>query len=503
MKRLLALLLGLCLLTGCATQGEYVPTGGGFSDEDNAPTVNQNETEQEIRLAYNQEAGFQPYTTTDTLNRSLLSLMYQGLFAVNSEYEATPILCKNYKVSPDMRTYTFYLERATFADGQALTAQDVVASLKAAHKAGYYAGRLSHVKSIDIAEDGGVVLKLDTPCSNLPVLLDIPIVKAEQVEAPAPYGTGAYVLVDTGSGKLLRRQPAWWCNAALPISAQEITLCHGTEQKELWDLYKFSGLSMVYTDAYVDFRGDYELWESETGQFLYLSCNLHSGVFANKEIRRALTHAMDRELLVQEYFQGFARSATLPASAAFPHYSGTLAEKYAYDAAIFAQAVADAQLEDNSVKLLVNGKDLLRRRVALAIKTMLEAGGLAVTINELSDEDYTNALLWEEYDLYLGQTKLSPNMDLSAFFGEEGALNFGGLSDVAFYAMNQNALADTGNYQSLHKMVMDDGRLCPLLFRSYAVYGRRGVFTNLEPARDNLFYYSLGKTMEEARLMEE
>ena len=503
MKRLLAVLLVMCLLTGCATQGEYVPTGGGFSDEDNAPTVSQSQKEQEICLAYNQEEGFQPYITTDTMNRSLMSLLYQGLFSVNSEYEATPILCKNYKVSSDLRTYTFYLEKATFSDGKALTAKDVVASLKAARKTGYYAGRLSHVKSIDITDDGGVKIKMDTPFGNLPLLLDIPIVKAEQVDAPAPYGTGPYILVDTGSGKLLRRQPAWWCNVALPVNAQEIKLSHGTEQQELWDLYKFSGLSMVYTDAYVDFRGDYELWESETGQFLYLSCNLHSGIFGNKEIRRALTYAIDRELLVQNYFQGFARSATLPASPAFPYYSDKLAEKYAYNPSVFAKTVADAQLEDNSVKLLVNGKDLLRRRVALALKTMLEAGGLAVTITELSDEQYTEALRWEEYDLYLGQTKLSPNMDLSAFFKEEGSLSVGGLSSLAFNAMNQNALADPGNYQSLHQMVMDDGRLCPLVFRSYAVYGRRGVFNNLAPARDNLFYYTLGKTMEEARTIEE
>ena len=503
MKRLLALALALCLLAGCSTQGEYVPTGGGFIDGGDVPTQNQNETEQEIRLAYNQEEGFQPYTTTDTMNRSLISLLYQGLFSVNSEYEAIPILCKNYRVSSDMRTYTFYLEKATFSDGDAVTAQDVVASLKASQKKGYYAGRLSHAKSIDITDDGGVKIKMDTPFSNLPLLLDIPIVKEEQVSKPAPYGTGPYVLVDTGSGKSLRRQPAWWCSAELPINAREITLCHGTEQKELWDLYKFSGLSMVYTDSYVDFRGDYELWESETGEFLYLSCNLHSGIFKNKEIRRTLTYAIDREQLVQDYFQGFARSANLPASAAFPYYSDKLADKYAYNPSIFAQAVADAQLEDNTVKLLVNGKDLLRRRVALALKSMLEAGGLAVTITELTDEKYDEALRWEEFDLFLGQTKLSPNMDLSAFFKEEGKLSVGGISSLAIQAMNQNALADPGNYQSLHQMVMDDGRLCPLVFRSYAVYGRRGVFNNLSPSRDNLFYYSLGKTLEEARTIEE
>ena len=59
------------------------------------------------------------------------------------------------------------------------------------------------------------------------------------------------------------------------------------------------------------------------------------------------------------------------------------------------------------------------------------------------------------------------------------------------------ALANKGNYINLHKMVADDGRLCPILFQTYSVHATRGLLTGLTPARDNVFYYSLGKTMKE------
>lgn len=498
MKRLLAALILVCLLAGCTDQGAYIPTGDGFQEGSNAPSQPQTDTTGELRLAYNQGGSFHPYTATDLNNRSLLSLIYQGLFAMDDNYEPTPILCSTYKVSADMREWTFYLENATFSDGQPLTAYDVEASLKAARSEGFYSGRFRHIKSIGAAPDGSVIITLSTPMNNLPLLLDIPILKASQVDAAAPLGTGPYILEDTGSGKQLRRQPAWWCSAALPVSAQIIPLDHGTTQGELWDLYKFSGLSMVCTDSYVDFRGDYELWESENGLFLYLTCNMKSKVFSNEALRSALTHAIDRDMLVKKYFQGFAHSATLPASPSFPYYSTALAENYGYQAEKFAQAVADAQLEDNSIVLLVNRDDPLRLRTAQAIAKMLEAGGLKVTIPEVSGKDYQNALSWGEFDLFLGQTKLSPNMDLTAFFSENGSLNYGSITDVAANAMSLDALADNGNYQSLHKLVMDDGRLCPILVRSYAVYGRRGYFPGLSPARDNIFYYSLGKTMQSA-----
>lgn len=502
MKRLLAILVLVCLLAGCSEENAYIPTGGGFQGGSSPSSQPVTQVTGELRLAYDQSGSLHPYTASDLNNRALLSLVYQGLFSVNADYEPTPILCRSYQVSDDMCTWTFYLEDATFSDGQSLTAGDVVASLRAARNKGFYSGRFQHIKSMDAASDSSVVIKLSTPMNNLPLLLDIPIIKASQLDAATPLGTGPYILESTENGKQLRRQAAWWCNATLPVGAQIIPLHHGTTQRELWDLYKFSGLSMVCTDNYVDFRGDYELWESENGIFVYLTCNMDSPVFSNKSVRSALTYAIDRDTLVKKYYRGFAHSASLPASPSFPYYSTALAEKYDYEPEIFAQAVADAQAVSTPIVLLVNRDDPLRLRTAQAIAEMLTAAGLTVTIPEVSGQDYLNALQWSEYDLFLGQTKLSANMDLTAFFAEKGSLNYGGITNVAANAMMQEALADGGNYQSLHKLVMDDGRLCPVLVRSDAVYGRRGLFPGLSPARDSIFYYSLGKTMEDARIVE-
>lgn len=498
MRKLLAIIMILCLLAGCTTQGEYIPTGGEFLGDSGSDGDNQADTQVQLRLPYDRNSEFHPYTSTDVNNRALLSLIYQGLFAVDDVYQVVPILCKSYTVSDDMRTYTFYLENATFSDGQAVTPQDVVASYQAAKKTGYYAGRFLNVKSINVSDDGGIVIKLSIPYGNLPLLLDVPIIKASELNADIPSGTGPYILEDIADGKQLRRQPAWWCNTTLPISSQIIPLYHGSTQQELWDLYKFSQLSLICTDDYVDFRGDYELWESENGVFLYLACNSRSPVFSKKSIRSQLTHAIDRDALVKKFFRGFAHSATLPASPSFPYYSLTLAEQFGYNAEKFQQAVTEAQLETTAITLLVNKDDALRVSVAQSIAQMLQTGGLTVTIPDLAGEKYLAALKNGQYDLHLGQTKLSPNMDLTAFFAEDGTLSFGGLSDVAINAMVKQSLANEGNYQSLHKLIMEDGSLCPILFRSYAIYGRRGVFSGLNPARDNVFYYTLGKTIDDA-----
>ena len=102
----------------------------------------------------------------------------------------------------------------------------------------------------------------------------------------------------------------------------------------------------------------------------------------------------------------------------------------------------------------------------------------------------------------MGQTRLSANMDLSAFFAANGALSYGTINDVSMYALCLQALANHGNYYTLHKEVMDDGRLCPVLVCSYALYTTRGLLPDLNPARDNIFYYSLGRTMADALIKE-
>ncbi len=498
MKRCLALVLCAVLLAGCAAdETVYIPTGNGLTDSDATEPIVSVVTQQAMSIAYYAERSLNPYQCGDYTNRVLFGLLYQGLFAVDEDYGADPILCSGYTVSRDMKTYTFRLENATFSDGDALTGEDVVASLKAAMESGYYSGRFTYVDRIFVDENGAVAVTLTTPCEDLPVLLDVPIVKAEQVAQERPLGTGPY-FYETVEGALgLRRRTDWWCAAQLPITAQRISLVAAESTTQLRDAFEFSGLSMVCADpgseGYADFHSDHELWACENGIFLYLGCNAESYVLSQGTIRQALTYAINREQIAEELYRGFAYPAVLPASPQSPHYSASLAETVTYSPERLTEAVAQANLESNALVLLVNNDDSIRLRTARAIAGVLNDCGLAVTVSALATDAYRQALEEGAYDLYLGQTRLSANMDLSAFFAPEGTLGFGGLSDTVTYALCLEALANSGNYYTLHQQILQSGVICPILFRSYAIFSQRGSFDSLCPARDNIFYYSLGK----------
>ena len=511
MKRILALAISAVLVagifTGCNTREDgYTPTGDGLTWEDSTQPTSP-VTEQKMSLPYFPKRGLNPLKSNDYVNHSLFSLIYQGLFSVDADYNVYPVLCKNYKVSRDMKTYTFYLESATFPDGDALTAADVVASLKAAMDGELYKGRFGHVKSVSAAADGAVVVTLKTPYENFPILLDIPILKQSQLDADRPLGTGPYLYENFEERVRLRRRTDWWCAAALPVTAEHIDLLEGQTPTQLRDAFEFSDLGLVTADpgssSYVDFHSDYELWDCENGIFIYLGCNTRSAVLGKQSVRSALTYAIDRDALVEQFYHGFAYGSTLPASPMSPMYSSALAQKYSYDPERLKQAVTDAELEGAELKLLVNTDDIIRLRLGREIARMLSQSGLKVITSEFNTAGYLNALKKGNFDLYLGQTRLSANMDLSAFFDTKGALNYGGMSNAGLYGLCLQSLANSGNYYSLHQKVAEDGRLCPILFRSYAVYAQRGMFSGLTPSRDNVFFYHLGKTMTEAQLTEE
>ena len=511
MKRAILILLALLcgLLSACGqSAGVYVPTGDGLTWDDDhigPGSSGTQDEEQALTLTYYPDVTLNPYKCTDFTNRALFSLLYQSLFIVDRDYNTEPLLCKNYSVSANMKNYTFYIEQnVTFSDGAILTAEDVVASLNAAKASSYYSGRFLHITHVGLSQDGGVTVSLNTPCENLPLLLDIPIVQASQVQEDAPAGTGPYYLDKTALNVCLRKRADWWCQADMSVTASTIALVKAESITQIRDEFQFSDLGLVCadpgSDRYADYRCDFELWECENGMFLYLACNEKSSMFSDPEVRAALTYAIDRDYLVENFYRGFARSATLPASPLFPYYNQALADKYKYDGFTFQQVISDKGLQGRSVTFLVNRDDSLRVRVARKIGQMLEAAGLVVTMKEVSTKDYKEALIYRTYDLYLGQTILSPNMDLSAFLAGNGKLSYGNIDDAAAYTLGLQALENYGNYYTLHQTVMEQGIICPVLFRSYAIYTTRGLLSGLTPARDNIFYYSIGKTMEGALL---
>ena len=533
MKKFLSLFLTLTLLcslfSSCVSttvgDDDFVPKGGAMlaEGEDPEDTSLLDEELQSLDLTYYPDRSMNPLIGNNITNRVLFSLIYQGLFSVDRNNEPTPILCSYYQATADNRNYTIYIEEsATFSDGSSVTVEDVIATYEAAKNSDYYGGRFTYIDSVVAGEGNCVVFHLTTAYENLPLLLDIPIVKAGHTEDDYPLGTGPYAFEKYESYAQLTKVESWWCAdmTKLATNAQVIALSEASDQSQVRDEFEFADLDLAISnpmsDSYAEYRCDYELWEVESGLFLYIGCNvLWSDYFKdgkNEELRKALTYAIDRETIIESYYRGRAYASTLPTSPGSPYYSESLASKYEYDPIRFVSAIQNVTIpkndngEDKKLLLLVNCDDSARLRAARYIAQQLTELGLETGTLEYGGSTgttYEQVLQAGSYDIYLGQTKLSANYDLSQFFKGWGNLGWGGIADNTLLNMCKEALANSGNYYNLNKMVADDGKIIPVLFGYYEVYAERGQLLDLSPSRDNVFYYSLGKTMEGSRLATE
>lgn len=518
MKRILALLLSFVLLlgifSGCAKKIDnsgYVATGDAILMEGQEPEdiMPEEEDTQSLTLAYYPGRSMNPLFGSDYTNRVVMSLMYQGLFSVDSKNNTIPILCSRYYVTPDNRTWTIYLEEnATFSDGTRVTLQDVLATYEKAQENVYYKGRFTHIARIELSSDGGIDFFLDTPYQNLALLLDIPIVKASEVDAEHPLGTGPYTFEEGSSGAHLQRTANWWCGSTkLAATDLTITLVEAESPAQIRDQFEFEDVGIVctnpQTDSYADYRCDYELWEIENGYMMYIGCNVtYSDFFEDGTLRTLLTYAIDRETLVEENYGGLALPTTLAVSPNSPYYNEGLAKNYEYDEMKFIDAIShfnipkDENGKDKALRLLVNSDDSARLRCARDIADTLTELGLPCETLEYGTATYEQVLNAQNFDIYLGITRLPATMDLSEFYRPWGDMSWGGLANETIYTMVKQSLENTGNYYNLHKLVADDGRIIPVMFGYYAVYAKRGLLSDLTPSRDNVFCYTLGKTME-------
>ncbi len=305
----------------------------------------------------------------------------------------------------------------------------------------------------------------------------------------------------------------WWCgDVKTPATDRTISLVEDTSTSQIRDEFQFGSLSLACTNpmsaSFAEYRSDYELWSIESGYMMYIGCNvMYSDFFEDGTLRTYLTYAIDRETLAQGAYNGLVDTVTLPCSPREVYYSKSLAKNYEFDSLKFIDKFRSFNIPrdrdtntQKTMRLLVNSDDSARVEVARDIAETLTDLGLPCEAMERSGVTYKNILYASNYDIYLGLTRLSPTMDMTEFFRPYGEMRWGGLSHESLYSMVKSTLENTGNFYNFHKILADDGRIIPVMFGYYNIYTQRGVVPDLAPARDNVFYYSIGKSMKDAQM---
>ena len=513
MRKMLVLLLALTLLCGCTaqTQTETQTDTAAETAEETIETIavpttpDVLEDMRSFSLPIMPDAGLNPFECGLTVNRGLISLLYESLFVVNNHFQAEPQLCESFSVSTDGLTYTFHLmPDVLFWDGTPMTANDVAASIQAARMSRYYKIRLQNVLTCSVIDNLSVQIQLATSYENFALMMDIPIVKQSTVERNIPVGSGPY----SYSAEKLVRNSNWWSSEPPAVDVEEIPLVVCNDYYELRDAFQYGSVDLVYCDpcsaASSGYRCDFEIWEVPTTIMQYIGFNYESGYFVNETLRKAVTYGVDRDTIASECYNGFANPSTLPCSPNSDLYDATLAKEYEYNVSLLAKAVSDSgvktnpEYKDHVGYLLVCNEEPGREEAAEIIAQTLKDAGLNIEVRACDSSAYNMYIGSGEYDFYLSETRMTANFDLSQFFLEYGSLQIGSSKNEKLASMSSSTFANSGYYYDLCLQVMEYGAICPISFKNYAAYVMRGKLTSLEPAVDAVFHLeNTGRTLSD------
>ena len=121
------------------------------------------------------------------------------------------------------------------------------------------------------------------------------------------------------------------------------------------------------------------------------------------------------------------------------------------------------------VKIIVNKESAIKVACAKYIATSLKNLGLKVTLSSLTFDDYRKALTEGNYDFYIGEVKISPNMDLSCFFKKGGGASYGISSNTISNAYNdfKSGSIDLKTFISVFEV---EKPFIPLCYRTSVAY---------------------------------
>ena len=378
-----------------------------------------------------------PIDCGDGVQQLLLPLLYEGLFELDPSFEPQPVLCESYTHSEDFTVWTFQVRSA-------LSAADVAAALQRAKTSARYGARLSSVSSIRV-QNGAVEITLSQANNRFPALLDIPIPSKSSAGSAVPIGTGPYVYTTGDNGASLMKNTAWWKGESLPVDT--IPLRTVDSENTLTYLFSSHAIQMLLTDYTgsdpVSYKGNLSITDTQTTTLQYLGFNCRSGPFSDAKLRRAISLGINRDSICKAYLSGHAVSTQFPVAPASSWYPAALEESY--NAESFAQAMTEAGYNGGahaaSVRMLVCEGNAFRLSAAKAIAAALSVYDLKVEVHTLPYEEYLSALQSGTFDLYYGETRMTPDFNCAALIQPGGSLNYGGFSDPALDAQLTTAFS--------------------------------------------------------------
>lgn len=508
-KRLLIVLLviAVVLLTAC---GKNSNNDSGNSNGNKASASKDNT----ITMLYSSSDTFNPYTAVTENNRQLCKLIYDSLIKLDNKFEVVKSLAKN--ITLDGRTCTVTINDKIFSDGSAVTAEDVAYSYSLAkNSATEYGYKLYEVASVSVIDSKTVCFNLTRTDPFFVNLIDFPILKkgseqnynSDSVLLP-PTGSGRYKVNDTRDGLELNTK-----SVGDKAQIKKINLINAPDDESVAHYVEIGAVDIFYGDISVENipRMSGKKSDINLNRLVYIGVNKNYGALAQNQLRQAISSGINRTQICRDGFYNNAVAATgffhpvwKPVKSvqniqteAKSEITIENLEKIGYNNLNSDNIRINSSGKKLTFELLVNSENRARVTVARLIATQLSTYGIKVNVVEKSFSDYYKALTSGNFQLYLGEVEITPNMDMTNLVVRGGSAAYGIVTsgdDVMGQASLENLIggfySGSNNITDIASVLQSEMPFIPVCYRTGSVFYNERI-DNVSNSSAGDIYFSI------------
>lgn len=410
MKRFLCIFLSvlmICFCTSCKG-GD----GGLFSkDEEKKKSTG-------LEIPYSREDGMNPFTATSLMNEKLMPLLYSGLFKIDVNYNPENDIASDITFE-GKRAIVKLKSSRSFSNGRGITADDVVYSFKRAKESPFYSTALQNINSCHATSTYEVEFSL--PYKNIYVasVLTFPIVESQSANSSddIPASSGPYKYEVAAEGGKLTPSNVYSTSYEL----DEISLINISDSETLHFNRVVGNLDAIFDDfaSGDSTRITGSSAKVDLNNLVYIGINQNVTVFKSAEVRKNLFCALDRAALLNSGFEGYGAVTDLPFNFNWYVAKDLKGNMIPRDQ---AKSYMDSHIDKYVVNILVNSDNNFKRKMADELSNQLRIMGISTKIVAVKYGVYKNAVEAGRYDLYIGEYKLTNDMNIVDVLGDDAVV---------------------------------------------------------------------------------
>jgi peptide/nickel transport system substrate-binding protein len=388
-----------------------------------------------------------------------MGYFHERLMFTDGQYNPTVPWLAEQVTFEDPQTVVMRLrEGVTFHDGSKFDAASVkyqIEWIRDPKNNAWDAGWLAPITALEVVDDRTLRWKFNVPWAAFNgVMANVPgyVLSAQALKADSekydsqPQGTGPYSLEEASPGNFLKfkRNPNWWFAKA--SGHPDMPYFDGIHVSVIPDpAVRLANLRANKIDALILEKSQYAALKSDPNLNVYrypgnhvaaLRFNTTKGVFQDVRLRKAVSHAIDRNALIAGTQFGLARIA----SCMFPsdHWCHNPELKpVTYDPELSKKLLAEAGHAGGLTVRGYYGNTSMQQTIAEAIKNMLGKVGITWQVDLLAPAAAAARMQALDYDLATGGWIFiyDPDLMSTGLYHPAGGFNFGRSKNDAAIAL--------------------------------------------------------------------